>query len=488
MARKINYTFPELVPEGANPHPQSIKVEYTIRVITPLFGGGSEVGINDPVTLIRPSSIRGHLRFWWRATRGARFTDVRELRQREGEIWGTTENPSPVEMKISVSSKGNSKTCVVWNQVEKNGNRVFKLDWNAPFTNTALPYVLFPFQSDKENRNPAAHREDIKFTLTLWIPNSEKMDRLHGGYNQRRTTLGITALDNLDHDIQKDIEAAVWAWVNFGGIGARTRRGCGALYCEEVNPKEPQIHPPSFNGFSTWLKERAEHYDFSLIPGSRPWPIFPEWIGLKQSQGRDAVHAWDEAVGVMQRFRQEETGRKARPDPSKPLSKNNLPGRSYWPEAETIRNFTNRTMNKHARIKHIPEDAFPRAEFGLPIIFHFQGTGDPDESELYPKNTKRMASPIILRPLAFGDGSKAVPMVLRLSAPQVNELELKKVDNPPKLGEINIRRPELANYKNSPMGSSDPGKKPQRSSSGSALEAFIAYVQEPGQNFKKVFP
>ncbi|NPV63073.1 MAG: type III-B CRISPR module RAMP protein Cmr1 [Methanotrichaceae archaeon] len=55
-------------------------------MITPIFGGGVKVGENDLVTPIRASSIRGHLRFWWRATRGARFETSSQLFDREGEI------------------------------------------------------------------------------------------------------------------------------------------------------------------------------------------------------------------------------------------------------------------------------------------------------------------------------------------------------------------------------------------------------------------
>lgn len=77
-------------PEIATRHPNAVgrHYSYAIEVITPLFGGGVEPGVNDPITLVRPSTIRGHLRFWWRATRRERFDTVAGLRQREEKIWG----------------------------------------------------------------------------------------------------------------------------------------------------------------------------------------------------------------------------------------------------------------------------------------------------------------------------------------------------------------------------------------------------------------
>src|SRR5262249_52878064 len=102
MSRTIP-NFPDIPALQAGEQYSNIMTEtYTITVMTPLFGGGVDAGINDPVTLIRPSSIRGHLRFWWRATRGARCNSVKELRQREGEIWGTPDNPSVIIIQVKI--------------------------------------------------------------------------------------------------------------------------------------------------------------------------------------------------------------------------------------------------------------------------------------------------------------------------------------------------------------------------------------------------
>ncbi|PJF33357.1 MAG: hypothetical protein CUN57_02390, partial [Phototrophicales bacterium] len=33
--------------------------------------------------------------------------------------------------------------------------------------------------------------------------------------------------------VKQDLQAALWAWETFGGVGARTRRGFGALHCKD---------------------------------------------------------------------------------------------------------------------------------------------------------------------------------------------------------------------------------------------------------------
>jgi CRISPR-associated protein Cmr1 len=69
------------------------------KLITPLFGGGVEPHQADPVTIVRGTEVRGHLRFWWRATRGGQFNgSLKEMRRREEEIWGSAaakDKPGP---------------------------------------------------------------------------------------------------------------------------------------------------------------------------------------------------------------------------------------------------------------------------------------------------------------------------------------------------------------------------------------------------------
>src|SRR5579885_1443792 len=57
------------------------------KLITPLFGGGVSPMECDPVTIIRGSEIRAHLRFWWRATRGGGYNgDLSEMKKAEAKI------------------------------------------------------------------------------------------------------------------------------------------------------------------------------------------------------------------------------------------------------------------------------------------------------------------------------------------------------------------------------------------------------------------
>ena len=58
-------------------------------IVTPLFLGGAD---NKSEAELRPASIKGALRFWWRALRwGKGVTDVGELKKKEDRLFGSSE-------------------------------------------------------------------------------------------------------------------------------------------------------------------------------------------------------------------------------------------------------------------------------------------------------------------------------------------------------------------------------------------------------------
>jgi len=401
---------------------------YNIQIITPIFGGGVKASENDPVTPIRPSSIRGHLRFWWRATRGAKYTTVAELHQREGEIWGTTLNPSQVGLQVEIKSPGKTYPCAY-----------FPEDKNFPrFERNHPPYALFPFQGNKRDGIPPANcTSNVSFELKLNHPKS----------------------------LSQDVDAAVWAWTNFSGIGARVRRGCGALYCKELSPKRESLN--------SWYRSSLEGFGVELSR-LQDWPTLPDRFLVRDNNSNNVLQGWTDVVGLMQTFRQGPgVGRN-------PGSSPNRPGRSRWPEPESIRQAISSRSAQHSRMPAIPNDAFPRAELGLPIVFHFKDNDDPKDTELYPvvrgEEKTRMASPLILRPMICRNG-EVIQLILKLKSSSPDEVVLKKASGSPRFKKL--RDPALANYPNSPLGSLKAGA-PARSSSGSALEGFLAFAKEYG--------
>jgi CRISPR-associated protein Cmr1 len=475
MKRTLEHPCPP-VPEKVTTHPHSIEQTYTIKVITPLFGGGVEAGVPDPITLIRPSSIRGHLRFWWRATRGTRCNSVAELRQREGEIWGTSENPSPVIIKAETLSIPS----------ERRPNNHFGFNQYGPEA-----YTLF---SAKQNNNVLCH-EGFAFSLTLCWLNRDRLNELRRQENVKRRKANQQLLSKTIEDISLDIEAALWAWVNFGGIGARTRRGCGALYCTQGANSISDFHPSSAAEFSNWLRAKVNHFGLPLLTGKNSihydWPIFPNRIYIKETNKGSSLTSWQEAIGLLKRFRQ---GIGCGRDPGK-----KYPGRSRWPEAESVRElifsqrkFKHRPRRWHDRDTRIPTHYFPRAEFGMPIIFELRGehvADDQHRSHEESQNIKptlqpaasadRMASPLILRPLCFSDGQTAAMIAVLNTVPATSAyLKPGKQDliEGIEIKENRIRDLCLVRYPDSPLSVGSKSRPPHNS----ALQTFLVFAKENG--------
>jgi hypothetical protein len=127
--------------------------------------------------------------------------------------------------------------------------------------------------------------------------------------------------------------------------------------------------------------------------------------------------------------------------------------------------------------------AFPRVEFGMPIILEIKDEGI--KPTLQPSEAiDRMASPLILRPLKSGDGSCA-SLIIRFCTPLLTSAYVKpgdpdRDDNTQMARPIvrnEIVKPSLTTYTDSPMAT--------LCSTGSALDAFMSFA-ERRNGFQKV--
>lgn len=337
--RKVN--LPDL-PEWREPAKRET-IELELRLITPMFGGGYKARKVDRLLPIRPAAIRGHLRFWWRATAGARYTSVADLHKAETELWGGASKEGnsvfgKVAIRVVILEPGKSNRCAefVWDNKKNRYKAVPEFMPNWP------EYALHPFQGQLNKAKTIVEEQpskglcDTVFRLTL-------------------------TLDDPSH--KHEIETALTAWILYGGLGARTRRGCGSI--------------------APWIA--------STDGTEREWTTL---VGAEYVLGKvtsDPIEAWHEAVELYQRFRQGRGFARAQSSARNPQR----PGRSFWPEADSIRRITGQHHSHHTPI-HDVECGFPRANLGLPIVFHFKDEGDPEDTTLrrIDAGRTRMASPV----------------------------------------------------------------------------------------------
>ncbi|MER3473980.1 MAG: type III-B CRISPR module RAMP protein Cmr1 [Armatimonadota bacterium] len=196
-----------------------------LKLITPLFGGGYEAREVDPVCIIRPATVRGHLRFWWRVLYGGQYRTAEEMFRAESALWGAaSEANKACAGKISLQV-----TDVVWNKQTVTVND-FRPRGSPAQVGPEAQYLLYVFQEQKkDNVPPAKGYRDVQFILRVAFQPD------------------VTAAQ------RREVENAIKAWIALGGIGARTRRGCGALTVTKEHQR--WLPPADSNARKQWFEQ-----------------------------------------------------------------------------------------------------------------------------------------------------------------------------------------------------------------------------------------
>lgn len=306
------------------------------ELITPMYGGGVKAGEVDRAMPIRASALRGQLRFWWRLLYGGVFED-------ECAIWGgiSAKGARASQVTVRVDCEPVDHTLLILAKPPNVPGYGLILDRQGP------PAMLL--------------KQGYEFELTL----------------------------EFDGEVCKDqvLTALRW-WLSFGGVGARTRRGFGAVQATGGAGLNPVTRDEA-ESLGAWF------FGGAPLPARRP-----------STESATALHAWKQSVEALQVFRQGAGVGRA----------GTRRGRSNWPEAEAVRR-----MARGRRAEHRGTEFFPRAAFGLPIRFQFTGEARLNDT-LEGADHDRMASPLILRPYFDGSAFRAMALLLpnwqkRISVP-----------------------------------------------------------------------
>lgn len=363
------------------------KWSLNIKVITPMFGGGYQASEVDEVNIIRPAAIRGHLRFWWRATAGAQYKTSKELYQAECDLWGGAgEKGEPAAGKVTIQTT-----------VTKEGDVKSHQDLaprSTPREGPCEGYLIFPFQKQTgDNPAPeASARLGVEFTLT------------------------IVLAPQLSPQQKDGVRRAIQAWLAFGGVGARTRRGCGALQVVGNDAGE-WIPPADPADCKTWFQ--------SFVKSDNPnpqWTVLHDATIVIVQSPLDPMQVWRKLGKFWARFRKGHVGK---------ILYSPMSGAKWKDYREELLRFH----------KNAPDTLRLAKPFlGLPIIYQsFKNA--PFSGTIESESSGRMASPVILKPLALANG-KFVPMVAVLSAPSPKKIKIKWDD---KTYDVTLSPPDKQN-------------------------------------------
>jgi CRISPR type III-B/RAMP module RAMP protein Cmr1 len=269
-----------------------------IETTTPVFGGMAHLPSKtlEAVEHIRVPTIRGQLRFWWRALQRdpSLLRDPSKLSEKEGMIWGRSAGVhggrSEVEIQVEVIKPPVS-------------------DSSQLLDGSLEAYALFPAIM-KHGSNLARARPGIQARVTLVFPSEPKTEI--------------------------EIRRAIRAWVLFGGYGGRVRRGVGSIKVVppvvNVGTRASQRDSrtsdrPSGPSVAIWMPELEEVGDLKDctdlaaelqrllgddvlkaidgISGPLPFPLLAGATLFVGMPTRNAVNAWQTAVGWLRRYRKD---------------------------------------------------------------------------------------------------------------------------------------------------------------------------------------
>lgn len=372
-------------PQWSDPTPDD-SISLHLRLITPLFGGGYETRKVDPVCIIRPATVRGHLRFWWRALYGAQYSSPKELYDAEAAIWGA----AATEQRPSVGKVGIRVRDVQWNKQVKTVDDFRARGGSPAQVGPQAKYLLYTFQEVKKENTPPAQ-----------------------GYDNVEFTLHVTFSKELSEEQRQQVRNTLKAWIAFGGIGARTRRGCGALtVTREVEKWLPPADTEKRKAwFASLLPQGASSRParLSLLAGAR--------IVCGSPKG-NAIDVLYDLGSFWARFRKGHVGSK----PYSPMS-----GSRWKDYRQALLQFQKRNPDSIALAKPF---------LGLPIVYQSFKTA-PYAPTIESAETGRMASPVILKPLALANG-QVCPLCLVLSAPMPTEVRIHSLNKPDKTVKLSV--------------------------------------------------
>ena len=187
---------------------------FRVELVTPCFLAGAK-----DETEWRSASIRGQLRWWFRAVGGAQWAgDLSRVRREEERLFGSTNRRSLLRVRIldgpkpSRSSFGTqylaAQLAAIYGDPSAEGRLKIMGDRGEEGSNP-LHYLAFgPVAKGRLERQYLPPASKAEFEIQ-WGPRSPKEGE----------------------EIRQVLAQALRAWMHLGGIGSKSRKGFGSLHC-----------------------------------------------------------------------------------------------------------------------------------------------------------------------------------------------------------------------------------------------------------------
>ena len=196
--------------------------EIPLTLVTPGFFGGADLE-SDRDTDLRVPSLRGMLRWWWRALY-RNYLDEPALQELQNAIWGDTSGSSLIVLRLKTLQKVVRKfNCKDGFKIRGDFARMHNISQNS----TGLHYLAYGM--DERSGGQIRQRFYVE-------PNArwQLFAAVKGNRRERTIRVGGRECVITAQDVENQLLAALSLLCRLGGIGSKSRNGFGSLQWNEA--------------------------------------------------------------------------------------------------------------------------------------------------------------------------------------------------------------------------------------------------------------
>lgn len=261
---------------GGKPSESPLTAKFDLCLAAPAFLAGALQTEED--CNLRPATLRGLLRWWWRTMHAAHVDSV-TLRRLEATIWGDTTSGAAVRLALDY------KEVRLPEQHPDKKDQVFlkKHDIDKPRDRKSIQGLYYASYGMAEDGKYRWFLPDgAIWTVTLTARNGQ-----HHPDNQATIAVSASAL-------LEQAKAALWLLARFGGAGSRSRKGFGSFNDIEIpefasieDCREAAVRYRSACGANQTAKDPATPSnsptleDAIILEKKTPWK--DPWYALEQT-------------------------------------------------------------------------------------------------------------------------------------------------------------------------------------------------------------
>ncbi|MEP0774967.1 MAG: type III-B CRISPR module RAMP protein Cmr1 [Acidobacteriota bacterium] len=276
-------------------------LDLKLETVTPVFLAGA----NQREVEVRAPSVKGLLRWWWRASEGHRFSSPTTLAEAEAYLFGSAALKLRSPLQVDVRVRAAAPEPIPRGQVAPTSSAQYSFRQRDRREGTiregraqAVHYlgygpIRIPIGQERaaaeQGRDPALLGPDRRprrtavYVRPALAPRTPLALRL--AWPHRR--LESRQLDELWRTCA--------AWLALGGLGCRSRKGFGSLDLVGVEASDDQLQEHA----GRVLRERMEELHASGEQLPRPLPRWPQVKYRRILHITDSKGSWEEALGAL---------------------------------------------------------------------------------------------------------------------------------------------------------------------------------------------